>query len=974
MTTQLSSRAAERSTLFLIVCLCVATLAGAASRVDPALHFRQLSTEHFVIYFHQGEERLAQRLAAIVEATWQALRSPLGHEPPRRTHVILADQTELANGWATPLPYDTIMLTASWPQGSEFIGDVDDWLRVVFIHEFTHIVHLDRSRGWPRVVRGAFGRVPIAFPNLFLPTWQIEGIATYFESALSGQGRLHAADFREIEREPARRGQAFPLDRANGGLTAWPNGLAPYAFGLGFHQYLSERFGADRLATLSERTAGRVPFTGSRSFKAIFGESLGALWAGYQQRLRDDAARSDTPRDPSSQLTHEGFNVAGPRFAPGACPGCSPEVVYSVQSPHAFPALKAVSLDGAPPRSLTERYLGATSAVTEDAVIFDQQELHRNIGLYSDLYRLDRASGAVRALTREARLLDPDLSPDRRTIAAVREGRGQRDLVLVALDGHLTAGAVTGLVAEADTQFATPRWSPDGHSIAVERHRLGAGAEVVIVDTATGAVRVVATGANRAVTPAWRPDGRAIVAAVEDDGRAFTLWEYPLDGARVRRQLTTRQALWPDVSADGSTLVFVGYTGRGFDLFTMPYPPAAAVDDVVTTRPVNSQAGDPAKANAAPPLLAPPERISSSRYRPWATLAPTSWNPAYRSEANQFRLGLATGGFDVLGYHAYAASATWQLSGSDALGRPDRREPDWDLSYAYDRWRPRLFVSRSKTTSFFRSTAADDSRPATLRDDQTEAGMVLPFRRIRLTHQLLASVLTGTTVYTDRDSHESQRREAVRLAWSTRTARSYGYSISPESGLAAGATAEAARPSVGRVGDTTTLTTDLRAYVPGVLSHHVVALRAAAGASTGARDVSRLFRLGGAGDAEVVGFGRRAISLLRGFAPDSFVGTRVAVINLEYRLPLARVERGIGTWPIFLHTVHGALFTDAGHAWTGPFRKDDVKISMGAELSANVVAGYSLPLTLTIGAGWGHDGSGRVADGVATYVRVGRAF
>ena len=63
-------------------------------------------------------------------------------------------------------------------------------------------------------------------------------------------------------------------------------------------------------------------------------------------------------------------------------------------------------------------------------------------------------------------------------------------------------------------------------------------------------------------------------------------------------------------------------------------------------------------------------------------------------------------------------------------------------------------------------------------------------------------------------------------------------------------------------------------------------------------------------------FGRRAISLLRGFAPDSFAGTRVAVVNLEYRVPLARVERGVGTWPIFLHTVHGALFADAGHAWT----------------------------------------------------------
>ena len=48
-----------------------------------------------------------------------------------------------------------------------------------------------------------FGRLPLAFPNLFLPTWQIEGLATYEESAITGTGRLHAGDFRAIVAEAA---------------------------------------------------------------------------------------------------------------------------------------------------------------------------------------------------------------------------------------------------------------------------------------------------------------------------------------------------------------------------------------------------------------------------------------------------------------------------------------------------------------------------------------------------------------------------------------------------------------------------------------------------------------------------------------------------------------------------------------------------------------------------------------------------
>src|SRR6185295_3009623 len=274
---------ARRLTRALLACACILVSANAgraATRFDPALRFRALSTAHFIIYFHQGEDRLARRLAAIAEETWRTLRQPLGIAPPRRTHVVLADQTDVANGYATPLPYDTIVIYTVVSSGADF--NFDDWLRLVFTHEFTHIVHLDRSEGWARVLRSIFGRTSIAFPNLFLPAWQIEGLATYEESAITGTGRLHAGDFRAIVDEAARARALEPLDRTNGGLTDWPDGAAPYAYGLGFHQYLADRFGPGKLAALAEATARRLPYTASHAFKRVYGESLGTLWREYQ--------------------------------------------------------------------------------------------------------------------------------------------------------------------------------------------------------------------------------------------------------------------------------------------------------------------------------------------------------------------------------------------------------------------------------------------------------------------------------------------------------------------------------------------------------------------------------------------------------------------------------------------------------------------------------------------------------------------
>jgi len=166
------TRALTATLVLLMIASVASRTVHAAALFDPLYRFRRLPTEHFIIYFHQGEDRLASRLAAIAEDAWHKLERPLGTRPPPRTHVVLVDQTEIANGFAFPLPRDTIVLNAVWPAASEFIGNYDDWLTIVFTHEFTHIVHLDRSEGWARIVRHVFGRIDFAFPNVFLPQWQ----------------------------------------------------------------------------------------------------------------------------------------------------------------------------------------------------------------------------------------------------------------------------------------------------------------------------------------------------------------------------------------------------------------------------------------------------------------------------------------------------------------------------------------------------------------------------------------------------------------------------------------------------------------------------------------------------------------------------------------------------------------------------------------------------------------------------------
>src|SRR4029079_17126164 len=121
-----------------------------------------------------------------------------------------------------------------------------------------------------------------------------------------------------------------PLDRASGGLVAWPSGAAQYAYGAYFHEYLAQRFGPDSIARLADETAGRLPYFGVRGFRKVFGRSLGDLWKDFETDAR---ARTPAEQTARVRLTRHGFSGVPPAVSR------SGRLYYSVVNPHDFPAL-----------------------------------------------------------------------------------------------------------------------------------------------------------------------------------------------------------------------------------------------------------------------------------------------------------------------------------------------------------------------------------------------------------------------------------------------------------------------------------------------------------------------------------------------------------------------------------------------------------------------------------------------------------
>jgi len=311
----------------------------------------------------------------------------------------------------------------------------------------------------------------------------------------------------------------------------------------------------------------------------------------------------------------------------------------------------------------------------------------------------------------------------------------------------------------------------------------------------------------------------------------------------------------------------------------------------------------------------------------------------------------------------------------DGRSLAPRSRPDWSASYVYQRWQTTPYVAVRDRTSLFRAVTTEGALiPVAQREQQFDAGVYRAMRRVRWT-QTFTGAYHAERVSTAAPSLDQRvDRSGLRTAWTLFTAHTYGYSVSPEGGVGLGVTGEVFRPALGSDGRSDALTLDGRAYVP-LPRQSVVALRLAGAMSSGDRGVRRVFRLGGADGNEALGaFGSDAISLLRGFEDDVVSGTRVMLMNAELRMPLVWPQRGLGTWPIFLRSLHATIFTDVGNAWTESARWADRKTGIGAELSANMIAGFGLPLTWTVGAAWGHDGAGTLRNGREVYVRLGRSF
>ena len=965
----------------LLVALLAAAGTAGAQPYDPSYRWRTLETPRFRIHYHQGEEELAQQVAREAERAHALLAPRLGYSAPR-TQLVLSDDSDDANGSATPVPYDTVRLFAVPPGAGSELQDYRSWLRQLVQHEYTHILHLDHVGGIPAIVNTIFGKLwP---PNGLQASFFLEGVAVLNESEGDpATGRNASAQFDMEARALALRG--FPrLDEVSNQPLFWPLGDVPYLLGGRFMGFLQARYGPAAISGfIGDQGAVVWPWAPSWAGRRWFGgKEFPELWDEYAAAERAYAeGRRDWVRErpvtAARPLTRRGGDVHGPRFSPDGR-----FVVYRERGLDQPPSIRRVALDGKDLGRVTiVDSNGALAVASPREAIVAIGEVFHEYRVYDDLYRVDLASGARRRITRGERATDPDVAADGTLVYVRHTGGGTMALVRRAPGGELEV-----LFGHRGAEVYRPRIAPDGR-VAFELHEGGRRDLALWSD---GRVERLTDDDALDTAPAWTPDGRFLLFA-SDRGGIFNL--YAWEGATGRiRQVTNVElgAYEPDVSPDGRTVVFATYSGAGWDLATVAFDEASWLEPL---------AAPPVPAFASPPTAAEaslPDPLPSRPYSAWPTVAPTFWLPIVASDAAGPVFGALTGGTDVLARHAWTLEGWWSRT-------PDK--PGYAVAYQGGWSWPALDLSSG--------LAVEDSAglPHRLEQAWKYADVGATFTFTRLARALALRVGWSGTGY-----RSIEAEAAVPAAWERyrfrdgflseatfqaryTDARRFVRSISPEEGRTVSLALGAAAPELGSDYRLLRARAAVAQYLRVPPTRHVVlALSASGGAADGTIGYRAPFELGGATAPDPLtllpGTTTPPSSQLRGYPAGSLAGTGFVLGNVELRFPLADPTRGRSTWPVFLRRVHGALFLDGGDAFDLPgqlriaghaLSAEELRFSAGAELRLEVVLGYYIRTDLRLGVArplGALFGRGRAADAatglaleqVAWYLTIGQSF
>ncbi len=906
--------------ILIIVLLPLQTLL-ASTHLSTNEHWRSLESTHFHIHFPERLASTAIDIANIAEQVHQELSSSLSWPAADKSNIVLSDQIDTSNGHTKLFPHNTIILITTPPNDAYSLEQYDNWLKILFRHEYVHLLHLDQAAGLPEALRNAFGRFPLLYPNIFQPPWLKEGLATYLETNKeSKEGRGNSAYFQGLMKEELKRGFK-PLSQVNMPTTEWPIGRTPYLYGYYFWDFIHQRYGEEKAEKLIQNfTNNLIPFRINSNSQQVLGKSLEPLWHEFETYVRTQL--SDTyPTSAATPITPKAEISSFAKYVNG-------ELYYIEQSRYRASRLIKQSRNGNKV-TLSEVHGYHYDVHPQQGILLIQSEYHNN-GIYNEIFHIHE-DGSQQQLTQMGRYRSVAWHPDGKRFYAVSLKEQTHRIEEITLNGERRE-----LWQGNNEIIGTIDIDPKGNQLAAAVWQPQNRWDIALFDIKQQQWHIVDSREGVEAQVQFTPSGKELIFSADYDG-IYNIYQLNLDDHRLY-QLTQENSAARYPMQSEQYLYYSRLGENGDQVVSMPFERKRVVSSSVPAYQSETNS---------------PNQIAISEieaYHPLPYLLPNWWAPYLWLNHLRSEAGIITGSQDPIGRHQYQFYLGYESQQQLPLG--------W-INYQYSKNRYIWTLQAKRKASF---TSNKNTNKLERVDISNEWAALYERAFLKYNKQWSWILGAGQEKYYERainsttTAQPSQTWSYLGLALSYNSSKRYLRSISPMDGSTLNIVLEQyqgdAEGNAGRI--------DWRHYLR-LGQQQSLALRflyADRQKSTpiltiGREDVNPL-KLP-AENYHYSLFNNQDIAL-RGY-PANLNSYQIAIGSMEWHLPLARIERSLMSPPIGMGQLYGSLFYDVANLTSDNSSNRTFK-SIGAELHSELVLGYQLPSLLGIGIAKGLDKQG----------------
>lgn len=586
----------------------------------PELQWKTIETEHFLIHYHDGEERTGREVAYVAEQVYKPITDLYQHQPDQKVSIVLRDYDDYSNG--ASYFYDNKIVI--WASNLDYeLRGAHPWLQNVVAHEFTHIVQIQTAMKLGRKVPGIYFQwlgyeaerrpdVLYGYPNVLVsyplsafvvPSWFAEGVAQLNNPHLQYDTWDSHRDM--ILRMYMLEGKPLSWEEmAVFGKTSLGN-ESSYNAGFSIVRYIAQKYGADKLREISDALSSifRVTIDGAvQSALGISGQQLYDDWKRDETAQYDSVARSIRPFTREGELIEkEGFGNFYPAFSPDGS-----KIAYVSNKGEDYFGQSSVylyDLNAKTSKKIVDLVRSSLSFSPDSKYLYYAKLSYDNPhwSRVYDIYRYDIGEEKETRLTRGLRSQNPKLSPD-----------GTKLVFAYGSDGTLNIGTcdVEGKNVKAITSFKsgeqvyTPVWSPDGkviafgYSIAQNQH--------LATVNADGSDLKISSTEHDSRNPAYSPDGKTLYYA-DDRSGIFNIYAMDVATGQSRRVSNVLGGAYlPSVNAKGQ-VVYATYESSGYKI-------ALFKDSVEVETPVASETSRDLASNSLLESYSPEHETLSHKY------------------------------------------------------------------------------------------------------------------------------------------------------------------------------------------------------------------------------------------------------------------------------------------------------------------------------------------------------------------------